>query len=67
MKCSAQRPLARQGRRPESGHRWTQNSAGEPELTGRRKKEKEDVMNNIIWIVGAVVIVVFVLGFLGIR
>jgi hypothetical protein len=42
-------------RRRARAHRWP------------RKLEREDVMNNIVWIVGAVVIVVFVLGFLGIR
>jgi len=28
---------------------------------------KESVMNNIIWLVGAVVIVLFVLGYFGLR
>jgi hypothetical protein len=28
---------------------------------------QETVMNNIIWIVGAVVIVIVILGFLGLR
>lgn len=28
---------------------------------------KEDIMNRIIWLVGAVVIVLFVLGYFGLR
>ena len=33
----------------------------------RLNQEKEHVMNNIIWIVGAVVIVMFILGVLGLT
>jgi len=29
--------------------------------------KKDDVMNQIIWIVGLVVIVLFIVGFLGLR
>jgi hypothetical protein len=29
--------------------------------------EKEQLMNNIIWLVGAVVIVLFILGYFGLR
>jgi type VI protein secretion system component VasF len=33
----------------------------------RRTQEKEAAVNRIIWLVGAVVIVLFVLGYFGLR
>jgi hypothetical protein len=34
---------------------------------GRRPKQRENAMNSIIYIVGLVVVVLFVLSFLGLR
>jgi hypothetical protein len=36
-------------------------------LGGHSVGERGNLMNNIIWIVGVVVIVLFVLGYLGLR
>jgi hypothetical protein len=35
--------------------------------TGAEVGDREYIMNNIIWLVGAVVIVLFIAGFLGFR
>jgi hypothetical protein len=49
------------------------DAVGIPHGTGRfrygtaQPETEENPMNNIIWIVGAVVIVIFALGFFGIR
>lgn len=42
------------------------NSAGPPPLSPRHERDGH-VMNNIIYIVGLVVIVIAILGFLGLR
>ncbi|MDT3678960.1 MAG: hypothetical protein ROZ64_09035 [Burkholderiaceae bacterium] len=35
--------------------------------TGPQRKKRKRTMNQIIWLVGAVVIVLFILGYLGLR
>jgi hypothetical protein len=43
------------------------NRPGPPDAGGRVHGNEGTTMNRIIWIVGAVVIVLFILGFFGLR
>jgi hypothetical protein len=46
---------------------WRRKGRRPAGFRGSRRTQRNGIMNNIIWIVGAVVIVLFILGFFGLR
>ncbi len=55
-------------RRAQSGHEVRGQATSEPNEVGPlRSSERNGTMNRIIWLVGAIVIILFVLGYFGLR